>query len=127
MSTRANIKISDDWDSLWFYRHSDGYPSGVRKTLRKFIGWVVEGRIRADAGQASGWLIIIGNQEYDAGQEPKEEDGIFGWKVGAYEPTSGKHGDIAYLYDINLSEKTIKINDDTYSFEQYLDHEIEVD
>ena len=50
MSTRANIKISDDWDSLWFYRHSDGYPSGVRKTLRKFIGWVVEGRIRADAG-----------------------------------------------------------------------------
>lgn len=31
-----------------------------------------------------------------------------GWKVGAYEPSTGIHGDIEYLYEIDLKAKALK-------------------
>lgn len=106
MSTRCNVVITDDCDrELWFYRHSDGYPSGVQETLHKFMKYVQDGLIRDNVSQASGWLIIIGHAEY----EYKEPDrGPFNWKVGSYEPTMCMHGDIDYLYWVDLKEKTIK-------------------
>jgi len=38
------------------------------------------------------------------------ENSLSGWKVGAYEPTRNvhKHGDLEYIYTIDLKEKTIK-------------------
>jgi hypothetical protein len=107
MSTRANIKMVDASGSeLWFYRHSDGYPSGTMPTLKKFLELVKTEKIRDNVSQAGGWLIIIGHEEY-AEDNVKYPD-ICGWKVGAYEPTTGEHGDIEYLYTIDLAKKTIK-------------------
>ena len=107
MSTRCNIKIIDSLGKeLWFYRHSDGYPEGVLPTLNKFLDLVKSGKIRNNVSQASGWLILIGAQEYERSLE-KLESGEGDWKVGAYEPTTGEHGDISYLYVVDLDKKTI--------------------
>ena len=105
MSTRANVTITDEYDTLWFYRHSDGYPSGTLPTLQKFCNLVLDGDIRDNTSQASGWLISIGQTEY-SGQSTGH--GV-NWKVGAYEPTVGMHGDIEFLYNIDLEKKTISI------------------
>jgi hypothetical protein len=107
MSTRANILIKDSHDELWFYRHSDGYPEGTMPTLSEFMRRIVEGEIRNNVSQASGWLIVIGHEEY--AEQREKYPHIGGWKVGAYEPTTGEHGDINYLYVVDLDEKTIEI------------------
>ncbi len=106
MSTRANIVIKSGDDELWFYRHSDGYPEGALPPLEKFLSWVRERKIRDNVGQAAGWLIMIGNAEYEQGKEPGN-DGFSGWKVGSMEPTTGQHGDIEYLYTIDLAALSI--------------------
>lgn len=108
MSTRASVIVTDKWGGkIWLYRHSDGYPDGTMPTLTKFLDWVKQGRIRADAMQAAGWLVLIGNQEYGRGVEPGEKDGPFDWKVGSYEPTDGQTGGIECLYTVDLAAKTI--------------------
>lgn len=133
MSTRANIVIKAGRDRLWFYRHSDGYPEGTLPTLQKFMEWLRAGRIRNNVSQAAGWLVLLGTQEYlpgkisldkfstsyntesyrvpkDQGEDdfsPGEPRSTTGWKVGAYEPTTGIHGDIEYLYTIDLAAKTL--------------------
>lgn len=129
MSTRCNVKIIDHLgkkENLWFYRHSDGYPDGTLPTLKKFMKWVVEGKIRNNVSQASGWLILIGAEEYNVNRSfsndgkdygkplpPKQAFNPMGkkssndWKCGAYEPTTGEHGDIEYLYKLDLTKKTI--------------------
>src|SRR5210317_2176206 len=121
MSTRANILLTNEWGEkagVWFYRHSDGYPSGTLHTLKIFCDWVREGKIRDNPSQAGCWLILIGAKEYnwsfDRGEklaedclEPDPEDTFMGWKCGAYEPTFGEHGDIEFLYRINLTDKTL--------------------
>ncbi len=60
---------------------------------------------RDDISQASGWLILFGAQEYGI-HEPNGE-GFSGWKVGSIEPTTEQHGNIEYLYIINLDTKTL--------------------
>ena len=104
MSTRANIRIKDKDTSLMFYRHHDGYPSGILPSLFEFMRWVVAGKIRRDAIQASGWLIILGHRE---GVTKLEADGPTSWSVGEYEPTTDLHGDIEWFYDLDLDEAKI--------------------
>jgi len=99
MSTRANIIIQDNYDKLYFYRHSDGYPDGTLPTLNQFLEKVKSGEIRNNTSQAAGWLIVIGHEEYKEYQPD--------WKVGAYEPTTGIHGDVEYIYTIDLEKKEI--------------------
>jgi len=126
MSTRANIVIKDKHDSLWFYRHSDGYPDGTMPTLEKFLEWVKSGKIRDNVSQAAGWLILIGAKEYNTNFDtelrkeieiPAEkllepgENGITGWKCGAYEPTTGQHGDIQFLYTVDLDKLEITVKE----------------
>ena len=138
MSTRANIKIKDKYSELWFYRHSDGYPSGALPTLRKFLKWLKEGKIRNDPCGAGGWLIMIGAEEYNCTYEsrkstykrnhpgtafrPKNVDSGMGWKVGSYEPTTKQHGDIEYLYTVDLDTKTINIKN-TCTNESVIDND----
>jgi len=139
MSTRANIIIKETYsyndsenkkvtvsNKLFFYRHSDGYPDGTMPTLNIFMDWLKKGKIRNDLSQAAGWLIVLGAMEYnhipefelekptaygsqygnvETIKEPKD------WKVGAYEPTTGIHGDIEFLYVIELDKKTITCYD----------------
>jgi len=109
MSTRANIKVKDKRDQQLFYRHSDGYPESTLPTLKKFMRWVDKGKIRNNVAQASGWLISIGAGEYDKGFKPDENDDVMSWKVGAYEPATCIHGDIEYLYELNLDRMSIDI------------------
>lgn len=125
MSTRCNIKVTDNYgDVQWFYKHSDGYPEGMLPILNKFMDWVKRGVIRSNVGQASGWLIIIGALEYNTIPKCKFEKPSFkgataygdvesikdpkDWKYSSVELTTGQHGDIEYLYEVNLDKQTIK-------------------
>ena len=147
MSTRANILIKDGNDKQWFYRHSDGYPSSTAENLKIFIGWLNDGLIRRNVGQGASWLIILGNNDtndmisrmrkegsksakhenFGGGKHPYKGSG--GWKVGSYEITTEQHGDIEYLYTIDMKKKTVKIQhlswgtrgiSNTYSYEEFL-------
>jgi hypothetical protein len=96
MSTRCNLVVRDGrGDSLIFYRHCDGYPAGVARTLGEFVERVRLDKIRKDVEQACGWLIVLGREEYLPHNDP-------GWKVGTWEPSVALHGDIEYLYEIDL-------------------------
>jgi hypothetical protein len=127
MSTRCNIIIKDNRDQLIFYRHSDGYPDGALPTLKKFMQWVADGKIRSNVEQASGWLILIGAEEYgeryekqpgspgvyvkkETLTEPDIKDDGMSWKCGAYEPSVEIHGDIEYLYTLDLKNLTIRVS-----------------
>jgi hypothetical protein len=126
MSTRANVIIKSQGEELWFYRHSDGYPSGTLPTLNLFLKWMKEGKIRNNLSQGSGWLILIGAMEYNSipkftvqteeyapgrtFDKVNVETGIeapTNWNVGAYEPTTEQHGDIEYLYTVDMDAMTI--------------------
>jgi hypothetical protein len=112
MSTRANIKVIDGTEELWFYRHSDGYPEGAMPLLEEFMKHVKDGTIRDNISQASGWLVWLGAKEYD--QKGPGMPGMYAgyeWKVGSIEPTTGQHGDIEYLYTIDLQAQTITIEE----------------
>jgi hypothetical protein len=131
MSTRAQIIIRDKNQSLWFYRHSDGYPDGTLPTLEKFMRLVKDGRIRNNVEQSAGWLVILGSVEYqtvskksfpESGKDytKRNDENIADalrdfcptdWKVGAYEPCAcrAEHGDIEYLYDLDIESLTIKV------------------
>ena len=108
MSTRAQIVIKDAHDSLIFYRHSDGYPDGTMPTLERFLEHVKAGEIRDNVGQAAGWLILIGAEEYLDNTWPGSG---MEWKAGAYEPATCLHSDIEYLYVIDLVSLTITVHD----------------
>lgn len=110
MSTRCNIKVVDGNNELWFYRHSDGYPAGAMPLLNEFMDLVKSGAIRDNVSQASGWLIYLGAKEYGL-HDPNTEDGFSGWKVGSIEPTTGEHGDIEYLYTVDLQAKAIIVQE----------------
>lgn len=111
MSTRANIIVTDGEDELIFYRHCDGYPDGTLPSLTKFLGLAREGIIRDNVVQACGWLILIGASEDGI----CDQDGVVklrsghlpGWKVGAYEPTTSIHGDIEFLYLVDLKKQQL--------------------
>lgn len=116
MSTRANILLKDRYDNqLWFYRHSDGYPDGALPILKTFMQAITDGKIRDNLSQAGGWLILLGAEEYEIGYRDfdKNNPGDYHkhWKCGAIEPTTDQHGDIEYLYTLDLGQKTIKIHD----------------
>lgn len=106
MSTRCNVIIKDNSDKLYFYRHSDGYPEGVAETLNAFMDRLKSGEIRNNVSQSAGWLIILGHEEYAENRKLYPEHSS--WKVGAYEPTTALHGDIEFLYEIDLKAKTLK-------------------
>lgn len=118
MSTCANIIIKDfDYRprELIFYRHSDGYPDCTLPTLDVFMQYVADGKIRDNVGQAAGWLILIGADEYFGRMRhqnlavPDEHRNHNGWKCGAYEPTTYIHRDIAFCYILNLTKRTIHV------------------
>ena len=106
MSTRCQVIVKDQWEELWFYRHCDGCPEGIKESLELFLSLVKEGKLRDNAEQSSGWLIIIGYDEF-GGPTPGS-----GGKVGSYEPCAPReHDDIRYLYTIDLVKKEITYKD----------------
>ena len=122
MSTRAQIIIQDEQDLLWFYRHSDGYPEVCGESLKTFLRWLLDGKIRNNVGQSAGWLIVMGAAEYShhigigiVSIEPaptkifiEPKATIMGWKCGAYEPAICCQMDVEYVYVIDLVAKEIR-------------------
>lgn len=130
MSTRCNIVLRSKLcaadpakpDELWFYRHSDGYPDGVMPTLGEFLKLLGERSIRRNLSQCAGWLILLGHEEYAkegycgtlenhrTKADCKAREYHNAWKCGAYEPTTGEHGDIEYLYVVDVDNVALTIN-----------------
>ena len=114
MSTRCNILLKDKSGAeLWFYRHYDGYPDNIMPDLKRFMGWVKNGHLRDNVNQAGGWIIAMGLPPLDGltgGLTPEipRNDPHSTWKIGHYEPTTEQHGDINWLYTLDLAAKTIE-------------------
>jgi len=108
MSTRANIVIKSGREKLIFYRHSDGYPEGTLPLLEKFLAEIKAGNIRDNVGQSAGWLIEYGRREMMECFDGKTPE-YYQWKVGFIEPTTCIHGDIEFLYTIDLNKKKITV------------------
>ena len=113
MGTRCNIRITDERDELWFYRHYDGYPDMIIPDLAPLMEALQNGHVRDNVGQFSGWLIVIGNKDMWSNRSlptgRMREGGYSAWKCGNYEPTTGRHGDIDFLYHIDLVQKTMTV------------------
>lgn len=109
MSTRATIIIKDAHETLYFYRHSDGYPSHCGKDLVEFVKDYTSGAMRDNASQSAGWLILRGHVEYNVGKPcfPQKMSMMTGWKCGAYEPATGISGDTEYVYTIDLVKRRL--------------------
>lgn len=111
MSTRASIIIRDCNQTIFLYRHSDGYPGATGESLKTFVKGYQDGSMRTDAQQSAGWLILQGHLEYNESAslalKPNPKDSYGGWKVGAYEPSDSLHGDVEYIYVIDLEAKTL--------------------
>lgn len=106
MSTRANIIIKDLYTKLYFYRHSDGYPECTGESLKEFCKGYTSGKLRDNASQSAGHLIIQGNREYS--ESGLLNSDCMSWKVGAYEPTDGLHSDVNFVYIIDTEKRTIE-------------------
>lgn len=105
MATRANIKLIDKNDSIaWFYAH-DGAPDYIFRCLNDFCHLVKIGRIRDNISQGGSWLIVLGRDLFDRQLKLSQD---YSWKVGAIELATGPHGDIDYLYEIDMQRCVIK-------------------
>lgn len=114
MSTRANIIIKDEYCTLYFYRHSDGYPSCTFEDLKGFVKDYTTNHFRLDAGQSAGHLILRGHAEYKT--DGLLDNDSMSWKVGSYEPTDQIHGDVEYVYTINLIKRTLSYGKTVHKF-----------
>ena len=106
---------------LFFYRQSEGNPERVLPVLNVFIKWIREGKLRNNLGQCAGWLTILGAIEYNNIPKYlyfKEKLGYAElntiltpriWKCGGFEPTTGIHGDIEYLYELDINNLDLNV------------------
>ena len=106
MSTRCNVVVKDGYQELWFYRHHDGYPESILPDLEPVMQKLRYGKLRDNASQFAGWLIVKGNEDY-YNRHPGYDD----WKVGNYEPTAGQHCDVVFVYEIDLRNKTLEVRE----------------
>lgn len=90
--TRCNIVVNDGTDTLYIYHHCDGYPKGVGQQLIKYLQCNTPLR----AQDVLDGLVFMYGEEY--------------------EETSGIHGDIGYLYTIDIRDDRISLKcDDVYA------------
>ena len=92
MSTRSNIIITDRGARHFLYHHHDGYPEGVGVQLQKCAKqWFDK--------YSFPWASLIANKLI------KDEMGL---NDKEYEITTDVHGDIDYLYVVNIKARTIR-------------------
>lgn len=88
MSTRSNIVLKSKSETIYLYHHHDGYPSGVGVDLmNRFYDLMKSGR-----------MFDIYNISNELTKDEDDE----------YELTNGLHGDIEYVYEIDVVENTIR-------------------
>ena len=102
MSTRCNIIVKDDENKVYLYHHHDGYPSGVGvDLLKKFYKRFKDGN-----------YIYMEDVVNELIKDKNDDE---------YEYTTGLHGDIEYVYEIDTSARTIKGYEYNYNDEAYGD------
>ena len=118
MSTRCNVVVKDGYQELWFYRHHDGYPESILPDLEPVMQKLRYGKLRDNASQFAGWLIVKGNEDYYTSTSMSGwQSENFGWrkahhwKVGNYEPTTKQHGDVDFVYEIDLTSKNLEVRE----------------
>ena len=87
MSTRCNIIVKDKYDKFWLYHHCDGYPEGVGADLVKRFQGLFEKDEKYFAEDICNELIKDSSDNYEL--------------------TGGEHGDIEYLYTLDLERKEL--------------------
>lgn len=98
MATRANIKIiGESYQTTILYRHCDGYPSGLGVELNNFVSNNGYEPIYTDA-YANEIIKSLGDD---------------------IEFTTRIHGDINYLYVIDLTKKTLECFKCEYEYKEY--------
>lgn len=85
MGTRCNVKINDKENTIWIYRHWDGYPNCTGAELKT----ILEETKPENANRLAELLTTILKDDYRY--------------------TNSQHGDIEYLYEINISENEIEM------------------
>lgn len=90
MATRANIKIIEGDKVTWLYHHWDGYP----KYLGAFLLWRLYNKLENTNHYIDTCDIVNGLLK------DKVDDG--------FEYTTDMHGDIEYLYEVNIDNRTLK-------------------
>ena len=131
MSTSANVQVIDDnGQRVCFYRHDDGNPDSVLPDLHEFPCWAAAGRIRDNAIQAAGWLMLIGVRNYRGMLQEMAEDTLanlgpmptkpyapaegdarngYTWRVGDYQPSGGLVVGAEYRYTMHVADRTIAV------------------
>ena len=110
MSTRCNIAFYQnrtDGNKSWseiFYRHHDGYPDGENGVVATIMDDLVKIiKFNADPNLVAARFFV---KQRDSGKE--------------LEKTTGIHGDIEYLYRINVDERElVAMNSKFQVFETY--------
>lgn len=99
MATRANIVVKKDSGEHYIYHHFDGYLEGVGKDLEDFISSKYKPNI---------WTIS------EFCEQLNDWDSSFEIDCG------GIHGDIEYLYYININseEKLINLTASSVSYDR---------
>lgn len=100
MSTRAQIRIKDEYGSFELYHHHDGYPEGVGRDLKNYCD-------ELPTGQWSHWSTRRIANDLVKGKLKDPYCGIAGEDMG-YEITNGFHADIEYAYLIDCEKKELK-------------------
>ena len=104
MSTRCNIIVRDKDSQFTLYRHCDGYKEVTFEHLKDFIKtYNFTNNYYAQASSIVTELIRINLKKNTTDQD-----------YNPYELTNGIHGDIEYLYTIDLELKTIRVENYGY-------------
>lgn len=90
MSTRCNIKLIEKDRTIWLYHHHDGYP--------RYLGAFLLTKYHNTFQNNDRYIDI-----YDIANELIKDS-----KDDEFELTSGMHGDIEYLYEIDVDKREIR-------------------
>ena len=100
MSTRAQIRIKNEYGYIDLYHHHDGYPEGVGTDLKKYLDEIPK-------GWYAHWNVKLIANDLVKGKLKDPYCGIDG-KDDSYEVTFGFHSDIDYAYLIDCSKRELK-------------------
>lgn len=97
MSTRSHLQIVDGDEIIQFYRHSDGYPTGVLPDIVPVLRKIREnGRLNDTEYCAARFIQALCN-EYDSWPKDLSGIGATGYGVCSHKDP---HGDTEWLYRI---------------------------